>query len=399
MSLSSNILAGLSLGSVIVIAIVVTIIINNATVDYNNKLQGLVKEINDKQSLEYDFDKRQQQQLDGIQNNVSDMRRNYLPRDLLKGRVDSEFVYGNNVKADNVNINGGVISFDSKVMGANTNANFNIGRGVGDKKDNIVVTTPATSGAGVSFMSSGGDDILSINSLDKSVSVPSGLNVGKLSIKGAEINFTDNKFKMTTDSSIDGKLEVNGGLFIKDKAVANSLDVLGKLSIQGAVSTYNLDNLKTQFPNAQDGQTNIVAGDTEVVGSITTDGNATFKKDADVSGKLSIIDGQVSKTLKVGHNYAGVLNSTPFSVVANDAGYGASFGSLDNIWSHFPYTDGSTYIRPGKNNKDVIIGDMSTANIKIGDSNNATTVQGRFCIQDTCLTKAQLASIKTNAGV
>lgn len=399
MSLSSNILAGLSLGSVIVIAIVVTIIINNAKVDYNNKLQGLVKEINEKQSLEYDFDKRQQQQLDGIQNNVSDIRRNYVARDIIKGRVDSEFVYGNNVKADNININGGVVSFDSSVIGANTNANFNIGRGVGEKKDSIVVTTPAASGSGVSFMSSGGDEIMSLNSLDKTVAVPTGLNVGKLSIKGAEINFDKGSFNLSKDSSIDGKLQVNGGLFVKDGTQLGTLDVSDVLTIKGAVSTYNTGNIKTQFPNTQDGQTNIVAGDTEVVGSITTDGDASFKKDADVSGKLKVVDGQVSKSFKVGHSFGGELNNTPLSVIANDAGYGASFGTLDKLWSYFPYTDGSTYIRPGKNQKDVVIGDMSTANIKIGDSNNVTTVQGRFCIQDTCLTRAQLASLKTNAGL
>lgn len=53
---------------------------------------------------------------------------------------------------------------------------------------------------------------------------------------------------------------------------------------------------------------------------------------------------------------------------------GASFGSVG--MSHFPWSDGSTYIRPGADGKDIFIGDILTSNVNLGSTKNQVNVKG-----------------------
>jgi hypothetical protein len=53
---------------------------------------------------------------------------------------------------------------------------------------------------------------------------------------------------------------------------------------------------------------------------------------------------------------------------------GASFGSEG--WSHFPWKDGNTYIRPGANGKDINVGDILSANVNLGSAKSQVNVKG-----------------------
>ena len=62
--------------------------------------------------------------------------------------------------------------------------------------------------------------------------------------------------------------------------------------------------------------------------------------------------------------------------------------------SWLPYSDGNSYIRPGRPGRDIVIGDINTANVTVGSANNKTTVKNQLCIDDVCITKADLSKLK-----
>ncbi len=78
-------------------------------------------------------------------------------------------------------------------------------------------------------------------------------------------------------------------------------------------------------------------------------------------GQVYVRDG-----VKIRHNIGGWADNASLSVFAPANSIGASFGGPD-LWSHFPYSDGNTYIRPGKNNGNINI--EQAANINMGGVN------------------------------
>ncbi len=85
------------------------------------------------------------------------------------------------------------------------------------------------------------------------------------------------------------------------------------------------------------------------------------------------------KSLQVGEKQPW-LNTAPLAAKAAAGGQGASFGGAHH-WSHFPWSDGSTYIRPGTDRKDVMVGDVGTANVRIGSGTTATSVRGTLSVE------------------
>lgn len=208
-------------------------------------------------------------------------------------------------------------------------------------------------------------------------------------------------------------------LWTRDNAFLNGNTTIGRLNAQGQAefkggrSEMNPDKLASYLPNI-DGN-NYIRGDTEVRGHINNLGSLRTDR------------------VKVNHAMGGWTNDSVMTTYAPGNKIGASFIG-EKYASHFPY-DGSVYIRPGSDNKGIIIGDLgapyiqlrdswlpykdgdvyirpsrgngvvnvgdvSASQVNIGKGDTSITakgnlgVTGRFCIGDVCIDKAELAKLK-----
>lgn len=98
-------------------------------------------------------------------------------------------------------------------------------------------------------------------------------------------------------------------------------------------------------------------------------------KAAYLNGVTSMNNAIISNNAKIGHSLSGWIDNSVLSTVAKGGKIGASFGGEDNLWSHFPYNE-NTYIRPGKNQGKVFIGDIGASSVEIGNSNSQTNIKG-----------------------
>lgn len=103
----------------------------------------------------------------------------------------------------------------------------------------------------------------------------------------------------------------------------------------------------------------------------------------------------VNGILKVRHGHAGWTNNASISAQAVDGQIGASFAGAEG-WSHFPWENQHTYIRPGKNNHNIYIGDWGAAAVVLGRGNTEVYTQGNarisshLCIGGTCINENHL---------
>lgn len=130
--------------------------------------------------------------------------------------------------------------------------------------------------------------------------------------------------------------------------VNDSFESTGYSTFKGGVSDMNENGLPTQFPNA-DGK-NYVRGDTEIRGHVNNVGSLR------------------TNLLKVGHSTTGWIDNSAISAYADQGKAGASFGGAGGLWSHFPWSDGNTYVRPGSVGKSVVIGDGANGPVAVGSS-------------------------------
>lgn len=82
--------------------------------------------------------------------------------------------------------------------------------------------------------------------------------------------------------------------------------------------------------------------------------------------------------LKVRHPHGDWTDNASISTQATGAQVGASFAG-EELWSHFPWADQNTYIRPGKWDNHVVIGDVGNS-VYLGrnDGGGATTVRSHW---------------------
>jgi len=83
--------------------------------------------------------------------------------------------------------------------------------------------------------------------------------------------------------------------------------------------------------------------------------------------------------LKVRHPHGGWTDNASITTQATNGQIGASFAGQDG-WSHFPWIDQNTYIRPGKDNHGINVGDWGAAWVNVGRGNTATTVKGTLSV-------------------
>jgi hypothetical protein len=79
--------------------------------------------------------------------------------------------------------------------------------------------------------------------------------------------------------------------------------------------------------------------------------------------------------LKVRHGHGGWTDNASITAQATDGQIGASFAGAQG-WSHFPWVDQNTYIRPGKDGRNINIGDWGAANVNIGKGDTNVNVNG-----------------------
>jgi hypothetical protein len=136
--------------------------------------------------------------------------------------------------------------------------------------------------------------------------------------------------------------------------ITGQLKIDGVSTLKGGKSSKNPEKLDSYFPHI-DGK-NYIRGDTEISGHVTHNGTL------------------MGDQLKIGHKYSGWPDRSVMTTYANDGQIGASFGGVGGLWSHFPADDQSTYIRPGKDGGDIIIGDSGASKVNIGKDDFKTNI-------------------------
>jgi len=130
--------------------------------------------------------------------------------------------------------------------------------------------------------------------------------------------------------------------------ITGNLTATGLNTFKGGKSDKNPDNQATYLPNI-DGK-NYIRGDTEVKGHIDNVGSLRTDR------------------IKAGHNLQDDwVNNSSLTALTTAGKAGASFGG-EKYWSHFPWADGNTYIRPGTDGKGIKIGDIGAPYVQIRDS-------------------------------
>jgi hypothetical protein len=128
----------------------------------------------------------------------------------------------------------------------------------------------------------------------------------------------------------------------------------------GGKSSLNPKSMGSAFPFI-DGK-NYIRGDTEVLGHVTNSGSIT------------------SDRVRVGHSSG--QDDSRLSVVAAAGKNGASFGGPGGLFSHLPYNDNNTYIRPGREGSSVYVGDVGASVVSIGKGDTNVNVRGPLTIYD-----------------
>lgn len=110
--------------------------------------------------------------------------------------------------------------------------------------------------------------------------------------------------------------------------------------------------------------------------------NSYLNGTTNMNGNANVTGNQkINNTLKVRHPHGGWTDNASISAQAINGQIGASFGGQEG-WSHFPWQDQHTYIRPGRDNHNILIGDWGAANVNIGRGNTNIRLQGNVNVQE-----------------
>ena len=389
--------------------VIVTVVLANQTRTAKDNLEGrlrnVVDQVNTAQQYTYEFDKKQQQQVTGLERNVDDVRTSYITKSDAANSLTTNQLNAPQINSQNINMNGnkwntGAIQFNSTIDGASKSPDYIIQRGADPKnplsKNQLVIRTPAEKGAAVNIMAADGLSKMMIDSTTGQVTVPGNIKTNTLQL--------GDKFKFSGVGDVQGNdgwlrmfdkdgQDYYGGLatanlWTRDNSYLNGTtnitglgNVTGELAITGGKSEHNPNKLQTFFPNTADGL-NYIRGDTELRGNTTNIGDILVGRNQTINNSLTV-RGQtnLATPVKINHNQTGQpIEGAPISAYAGRGQVGASFGS--DLWSHLPWSDGNTYIRPGQNNKDILIGDIGATNVNIGKGDTVTNIKGTLAVNN-----------------
>ncbi len=383
---------------------VVTFVIANQTrivqQDVDTKLRSVVDQINTSQQYSYEFDKRQQQEVRGIERNVTDVRKTFVTHADARERLETKSMDAENLKASKIEVDGngsstGRINFNSTASGAMKSADYTIQRGASDKDKNYLnLKAPALQGAGINLTGSDNRSHLFVDTATGRVQVPTVMEASrvqlgkKFSLSGTGDGVGNDAWLRLMDK--EGKAFAGGlaaaNLYSKDNAFFNgNTTITGQAKVDGTIvftggkSEMNPSKLPTEFPT-KEGK-NVIRGDTEIQGHALNKGNLTIERDVNIQRNLKTFGPSIMQPpVKINHNMAGWQDQTPLSVNAQAGKIGASFGAQH--WSHFPWSDGNTYIRPGFDNKSILIGDVGATQVNIGKGDTVTTIKGSLSTEN-----------------
>lgn len=399
--IASTIVSAVAFITIVVVSVVIAQQVNTYKENADNRIRNVVDQINTSQQYGYEFDKRQQQKLTGLQKNVDDIRATYVSKDEIAKNLKTKQVEADDIASGNI-YNSGKIQLNSTVQGAMQSPDFSIQRGdTNTTMNNLVIKTPSDKGSGVNFMSTGGVSRMFVDGNSGQVSIPVRTKTNTLII-GSNTRLEER----------NNMLNINNGVYTVNSYVENEAQVKGNLGVQGTgtfdqgisvvggASTYNIAGNATQFNAAG----NIIGGDTTFYGTLDTLGDfnnqgvALFK---DITTKSA----KVIDKLQVNHDLGYPYSDSVLSAYAGPNQFGAALGGPDQ-WSHLPWSDGNTYIRPGVFDGTVFLGDTRTSNIKIGGSNtiissvNDHLVNGKvvatnnLCVNTQCINETELVKLK-----
>lgn len=395
----STVVSAIAFTTIVVVTIVLANQTKTAKEDLEGRLRNVVDQVNTSQQYSYEFDKRQQQQVTGLERNVDEVRTTYITKSDAARKLSTQQMDAKVVEAEKVNLaskalGDGSLQFNSRVDGASKSPDYLIQRGAKGTENHLVIHTPAASGAGVNFMSSGGKSRMFVDGNSGQVNVTGNLKTSTLQL--------GDKFKMSgvgdgqaNDdwlrlTSMDGKTYKGGlaasRLYAQNETILNGktdvnglANVRGNLYIRGGNSVHNPNKWDSHFPFT-DGK-NYIRGDTELRGNLENIGDITVGKNQIVNQNLTVRGTtDLAKPVRVNHTQGGDVGSAPISAYAAAGQVGASFGS--DGWSHFPWKDGNTYIRPGQDNRNILIGDWGASGVQIGRGNTNTVVKGTLTAEN-----------------
>jgi len=196
------------------------------------------------------------------------------------------------------------------------------------------------------------------------------------------------KMKMYTATTYPGNVSMslaNADGSFKDVVTVNpdtTVDINGPLRVNKGNGDWNWlrvagnhhDNL---YLGSDKGNRGIWA-DGQRDFTIYNQGNPGLK--VHTNGKVNIPD-----TLKIGQDHGGWTNQAALTTWTPDGGRaGPSFGGPD-MWSHFPWFDGNTYIRPGKGGGSINIDHAKTINLGASaiNANGPLNISGKWRLGDT----------------
>jgi hypothetical protein len=385
------ILVAACLTSIIILAIVLTTYAMNIKKDFNDQMRDVVDQINTAQYYQYELDKQSYDKLRNLDTNVNNVRSSYIPRGDLTNKLVTNILDVKNIKQHDgsIDISNGALDFGNNII-------------ISNKDNNIETNLPL--GTSMTIKNGAGENIVNV---DQESMFASSAKVNKIEIGDKYLlsgiagpNGEDNWIKFLNKEGNDytGGLAL-GNLWTRDNAFLNGTttikgqtNISGNVSIEGGLSEHNFDKNPTEFLSS-DGK-NYIRGDTNIDGNTINKGDLNIERDLTVTNKLKA-DNIRTNRIQIGYNWGKEGELSPFSVFA-DGDVGVAIGGPEYL-SHFGL-NGNTYIRPPKTNGKILIGDIgNTSTIDLGDRHTLTNVKGKFCIQDICINRDELSTIKNSA--
>lgn len=390
----STVVSAIAFSTIVIVTIVLANQTRTAKDDVENRIRNVVDQVNTAQQYSYEFDKRQQQQVTGLERNVQDVRSAYVTKLDLANKLKTRTVDAENViSKGNIELSG-AIQLNSSIDGASKNQEYLIqrgGKGNSAWKNHLVIHTPSEVGAGVNIMSTGGNSRLFVDGNTGQVTVPNNIKANSIKLGDKFMMSGTDKDDWLRLNGNDGK-NYHGGIaaaniYTRDKAFLNGNTIItgqasvdGSIKIRGGASEFNRQGSWTEFPNPQN-NINYIRGDTELQGNMMNVGDVKVGRNLNVAKNLTTQGTSVmTAPVKINHNQSGWANQAPLSAYAKPGQVGASFGSEG--WSHFPWTDGNTYIRPGANNRSINIGDWGASSVNIGKGDTITNINGTLNVNN-----------------
>jgi hypothetical protein len=309
----STVVSAIAFSTIIIVAMVIANQTTTAKTELEGKIRNVVDQVNTAQQYTYEFDKRQQQQVSGLERNVDDVRNSYITKTDAANSLTTQQMNANNINSSQVKLSGdkwntGAVQFNSGITGASASSDYVIQRGADPKnplsKNQLVIKTPAEKGSSLNIMSSDGISRMNVDSTTGQVTVPANVKTSTLQL--------GDKFKFSGVGDVQGD---DNWLRMMDK---DGKDYYGGIA---AANIYARDNT---YLNGQ-----------------------TYS----------------SGPVKLRHNMQDWTNQSALTSWTPDGSKaGPSFGG-PNYWSHFPWFDGNTYIRPGKAGGDINIDNANVARL------------------------------------